>query len=186
MKNLIIILLLALLINPFSNNGQSPKHPIYKNTSKKFIKLPKVKAPIKETDTVYVYFKGTKKVSTKVSNWKDSRRELLIYDFTTQQVNLTLKDVRMSYTIFSDIKYRSDNSVEKILISENPGASMYMYSSTITCNNQNVPEWKTNNTFPPKDLIEASGDSYYWDIKNKQWIKQEVSKDNIAPVKTNK
>jgi hypothetical protein len=87
----------------------------------------------------------------------------------------------MSFQVISEVKSRHPNgAIASIEISENPGASMYFYTTTITFNTTNVPEWKTTETYPPT-LENSMNNSWYWMAKDHQWKKQETSIETLTP-----
>jgi hypothetical protein len=141
--------------------------------------------PIKEMAArnqgqVEYYSGNTKAKSLEITPWKDGRRELRFYS-PDGNLQYTQKDVNMSYHIISEVKSRHPNgAIARIEISENPGASLYFYTTTITFNTMNVPEWKTTETYPPT-LENSMNNSWYWVAKDHQWKKQETAIETLTP-----
>lgn len=78
--------------------------------------------------------------------------------------------------------FRQNGSVEKIISSLNPGASMYMYKTFIHFDERNEPQYKIDEK-TPSTLEEHMNNKSLWDNKNKRWIKQEKGIENISPTK---
>lgn len=136
--------------------------------------LPK-KQPIKlqasSTDTTFYYYTN-KSVSVKVTPWVNNERWTLLYDLKGNET-YRQKDERKSYSIFSQLSFHPNGAVTKMLISTNPGASMYWYETTITFSTTNDPEQKTDER-KPYDNLQIEKPWEYWDSKTKQWKKQQV------------
>ena len=118
------------------------------------------------------YYTSSKKLSLLITPWKDDKRELIFYD-PFGNVQYTQKDVRHSYSNISEVKsFHSNGAVEKILVHNNPGASMYWSESEITFGINNDPEWMAVMTYPVQHLEQNLNNHYYWDKKTGTWIKQ--------------
>ncbi|WP_298117111.1 hypothetical protein [Flavobacterium sp.] len=146
---------------PIQSNTKTSKP----NTSKE--KIPTVIKP--SNDTTYYYFSDGK-LSVKVAPRSD-RQKIWIY-FPNGKVSYELENIRMSYTCFNDLFFRKNGAVEKIESSLNPGASMYMYSSVIYFDENNLPSYKIDEK-TPSTLEDHMNNKSVWDSKNKRWIKQE-------------
>lgn len=138
---------------------------------------------IEEEKERIFYYKpetGVKKVSVKISPWKEGRRKMILYD-PAGNVTFEREDVRMSYSDTATIERFHDNGAVAVLnIHLNPGASMYWYDTSITFSAANEPEWKTA-TKHPSTLEELMDNKYYWDKKEKVWKKQEIIKEQPVP-----
>lgn len=132
---------------------------------------PRTKPVVAENDTTRYYY-DIGKISIKITPWNNGKRSILFYDrkgtLTYQQ-----NDVRMSYSITTQLQFRKNGSVEKADIHENPGASRYWFESTITFSDSNEPEWQTSQQMPVESLTDHNN-SYYWDKKGGKWVRQEA------------
>jgi hypothetical protein len=141
---------------------------------------PKTETLYQDQGSVEYYKSNPKTKSLEITPWKDGRRELRFYglDGTLQYAQ---KDVNLSYHVISEVVNRHPNgAIASIKISENPGASLYFYTTTITFNTMNVPEWKTTETYPPT-LENSMNNSWYWVPKEQQWKKQEIAIETLKP-----
>jgi len=130
--------------------------------------------------SIEYYIGNPKRKSLEITPWKDGRRELRFYGLDGA-LTYVQKDVNMSYHITSEVVSRHPNgAIASIEISENPGASLYFYTTTIRFNTVNVPEWKTTETYPPT-LENSMNNSWYWSVKEQEWKKQETSIETLEP-----
>lgn len=130
------------------------------------------------SDTTYYYYVN-KRVSVKITPWVNEKRMLLLYDLYGNNT-YEIEEVRQSYTVRAELKFHDNGAVKTASIHTNPGASMYMYLTTITFNTVNEPEQKHDETIPARGLEETMKPWQYWDKKTRQWKKQEVMEG--APV----
>lgn len=122
-------------------------------------------------DTVYHYYVN-KKVSVKVTPWANDERWILLYDLYGQET-YRQKDVRKSYTEFSQLTFQANGAVAQMITTQNPGASQYWYETTITFNTINEPEQRVSKREPYEDL-RVNKPWEYWDKKTHQWRRREV------------
>lgn len=149
-----------------------------KKSAKIVEKKPKVP---KKADSIFYYYKNSKKVSLIITPWENHRRKLLFLD-PFGQLTYKQEDVKLSYSKSTSIKaFHPNGAVSKITVFMNPGASLYMYNTTITFDINNNPSWKYIKTTPPKQTHLLSNDSYYWDKKTKSWKKQHVVYEQPVP-----
>ncbi len=150
-----------------------PPPPVVKQDTPKppVLRKPRPKPALAEGDTTRYYYE-IGKLSVLITPWNNGKRSILFYDpkgaLTYQQ-----NDVRLSYTVTTQLQFRKNGSVEKADIHENPGASRYWYQAVITFSDSNEPEWQTSQQMPVESLADRSN-SYYWDKKAGKWIKQEA------------
>lgn len=147
---------------PIQSSSKTSKPNISKE------KLPIATKP--SNDTMYYYFSDGK-LSVKIAPRSD-RQKIWIY-FPNGKVSYELENIRMSYTCFNELFFRKNGAVEKIESSLNPGASMYMYSSIIYFEENNLPSYKIDEK-SPSTLEDHMNNKSVWDSKNKRWIKQET------------
>jgi hypothetical protein len=167
----------------------TPKTKVVKDsvpTTKKKLVLPKkrdsIKAivlPPKPTKEIY-YFTKSQKPSLIIEPWTEGKRKLLFYNHNGE-LTYTQEDVHMSYSISSTVKgFHSNGAVNAIEIHINPGASMYMYQSDITFDEDNIPLWKKDSQWPSR-LEDYMKPPYYWDRKEKIWKQQEIVIEQPVP-----
>jgi|GEM_PF-1203014 len=141
-------------------------NPVKKTPEKKPVKTPVYKMP---TDTQYVYYSNSKKISVKTSPWKNDQRTIQLFDMNGQ-LTYTFEDKHFSYSIITILKHRPNGSVESANTSMNPGASRYWYETEITFSSTNQPLTKVDTQMPMEHLTPTEKE--YWDEKKKQWVKQ--------------
>jgi len=153
-------------------------------------KIPEKKLPLTrlvetkttQNDTIYYFYKNSKEVSVKITPWQDQKRKILLYDPYGRET-YSIEDTRHSYTSTSEINsFHSNGAVDRIDTHLNPGASMYWYKSSTTFEINNQPLWQTNQRFP-SSLEDYTNNASYWDNTCKCWKKQEVSKDDLPPMR---
>ncbi len=132
-----------------------------------------------EEPTFYYYANGD--ISVKITPWKDHRRTITLYDLEGN-VTFSTEDIKMSYSVFNRLKFHDNGAVKEMVESRNPGASLYMYSATMTFSTTNEP-LKMVKSKTPSTLDEMICDSvpWFWDKKSKSWYKQETQE--CQPVK---
>lgn len=77
------------------------------------------------------YFKGTKRLAARESEWKDGRRVVQVFDRQGHLVQ-QFEDVNMSYSVVTSLAFYEDGGVKTATVGTNPGASMHWYTSTYT------------------------------------------------------
>lgn len=137
-----------------------------------------------DNDTTFYYYTGSpKRVSVKVTSWINGRRRVIFYN-PYGDITYTCNDARLSYTITTHLKkFHSNGAVALIEIHNNPGASMNWSDTDITFSINNEPQWKTIHKKPVESLEEAMQNKFYWDDKKKDWIKQEIVREQPVPVR---
>ncbi|MFN8288424.1 MAG: hypothetical protein U0V74_16825 [Chitinophagales bacterium] len=148
--------------------------PVSETPKKEQVKVEpnkKAVAAVAPTDTTFYYYPNGS-VSVKITPWKDGNRYLLFYN-RKEQLTYTQNDKRMSYSVLTQLRFKTNGAVEKAEIHENPGASMYWYETSISFSDDNDPEWKVNQRIPVESLSDKST-TYYWKKASKQWVLQEA------------
>ena len=131
-----------------------------------------VSNPTENADsTVHYYVNG--KISVIRTPWKDGRRETKLYNLKGD-LTYTIEEARLSYMVSADLEFHPNGAVESAFVFTNPGASRFMYNSTIHFSTTNDPQWRLDKKTPAVTIDDAAGDKYYWHKKNKRWEKQEV------------
>ena len=124
-----------------------------------------------QTDTAFNYYVN-KRISVKTTPWLNGERWVLLYNLQGEET-YRHKDVHKSYSVIAHLNFHPNGAVAQMKISENPGASMYWYETTITFSTTNDPELKTSERKPYEELT-INKPWEYWDKKTKQWKKQEA------------
>ncbi|MBP6731043.1 MAG: hypothetical protein KA149_03235 [Chitinophagales bacterium] len=124
-----------------------------------------------QTDTAFNYYVN-KRISVKTTPWLNGERWVLLYNLQGEET-YRHKDVHKSYSVIAHLTFHSNGAVAQMKISENPGASMYWYETTITFSTTNDPELKTSERKPYEELT-TNKPWEYWDRKTKQWKNQEA------------
>jgi hypothetical protein len=119
-----------------------------------------------QTDTAFSYYVN-KCISVKTTPWLNGERRVLLYNLQGEET-YRHKDVHKSYSFIAHLTFHSNGAVAQMKISENPGASMYWYETTITFSTTNDPELKTSERKPYEELT-TNKPWEYWDKKTKQW-----------------
>lgn len=140
---------------------------------------PQVQKPVAAANDTTYYYYVNKKVSVKITPWVNGERKVLLYDLYGNNT-YEIEEVRHSYSVRAELKFHDNGAVKTASIHTNPGASMYMYLTTITFNTINEPEQKHDETSPVRSLEETMKPWEYWDKKTRTWKKQEVMEG--APV----
>jgi hypothetical protein len=154
-------------------------------TSSKPIKSKIEKKPIKKNttklnnDTIYHYF-SNRKVSVKICPRINEKQWILVFSNTGKET-IRFESVIQSYSVTYDLKFRQNGSLETVLESTNPGASMYWYKCNMTFNEQNEPLWKVCQEYPITRLEHPDKNKYYWDKKSMNWVKQEIVVEQETP-----
>lgn len=130
--------------------------------------------------TVHHYTNG--KVSVIRTPWIDGKRETKLFNLKGD-LTYTIEEARLSYQISADLNFHKNGGVETIHVFTNPGASRFMYSSTIHFSTINEPQWKVDKKTPALTIEDASGEKFFWHKKEKRWVKQEVISCDPVPVK---
>lgn len=139
---------------------------------KKTPPLPGQSAPkALQTDTAFNYYVN-KRISVKTTPWLNGERWVLLYNLQGEET-YRHKDVHKSYSVIAHLNFHPNGAVAQMKISENPGASMYWYETTITFSTTNDPQQKTSERNPYEELT-INKPWEYWDKKTKQWKKQEA------------
>lgn len=97
------------------------------------------------------FYSGTKKVSVITETDEDRQKKTQLFN-RKQELTYEFQDVRSSYSIRTELTFRSDGSVERAITHTNPDASMYWYETTITFTEDNEPFEKTSVTYPMEQL----------------------------------
>ncbi|MES2556578.1 MAG: hypothetical protein V4604_10530 [Bacteroidota bacterium] len=114
------------------------------------------------------YFKGTKKVAVRITPWKDNHREVICYD-KTGEVTYTFKDVRLSYTVFTEVvSFHENGAADRIHVSDNPGASLYYYETNYTFDEENYPVEKESIEYP-QTLDKMLDNVRHWNLEKRVW-----------------
>ncbi len=153
--------------------------------SKEKLQITKKEKPTKlnnpSNDTTYHYFSDGK-LSVIIAPRAD-RQKIWIY-LPNGEVIYELENIRLSYSCYNELVFRKNGSVEKVISSLNPGASMYMYSSVIHFDERNEPRYKIDEK-TPSTLEEHMNNKSLWDSKNRRWVKQEIVYETITPPSKN-
>lgn len=149
----------------------------------KKIQITKKEKPLKpiisENDTIYHYFSDGR-LSVKIAPRSD-RQKIWIY-LPNGEIIYELENIRLSYSCYNELFFRKNGSVEKIISSLNPGASMYMYKTFIHFDERNEPRYKIDEK-SPSTLEDHMNNKSLWDSKNRRWIKQEIVIETNSPSK---
>ena len=149
----------------------------------KKIQITKIEKPLKpiisKNDTIYHYFSDGR-LSAKIAP-KSDRQKIWIY-LPNGEIIYELENIRLSYSCYNELFFRKNGSVEKIISSLNPGASMYMYKTFIHFDERNEPRYKIDEK-SPSTLEEHMNNKSLWDSKNRRWIKQEIVIETNSPSK---
>jgi hypothetical protein len=128
----------------------------------------KIKRPGEEEELFY--YKGSKKISLRITPWVDGRRQLIFYD-KNGEITYTQDDTHLSYQEISEVKEIHENgAISKILINNNPGASRYWSDCVITFNPNNEPETRTITTYPMETISQNMDNVYLYDKTTKSWV----------------
>ena len=146
----------------------------------KQVKPPKRATPkpvvkqIKETnDPIFHYFTN-KKVSVKITPWKDGKRNIYLYN-QEGEITYEMEEIRHSYSQSVKLSFHKNGAVSKAEIHLNPGASMYWYETTISFNEDNLPIEKYDKTLPQQSINLEESFPSMWDKENRKWIKPKVN-----------
>jgi hypothetical protein len=133
------------------------------------------------SDTIYHYFKPSGKLSVKIAPMLEGRRKIFFYNYLGE-ITIVLEDVNLSFSESHSINFRENGSVNNVKKHTNPGASRYWYECNITFSNSNEPEWMVCEQLPMESLDDFfNKNKYYWDKKNKSWVKQEIVREQDTP-----
>jgi hypothetical protein len=139
--------------------------PVQKN---KLLKEVQAENHIVKNDTTYYYYSDGKisvKMAPKSDNqsiWVYSRSGALTYE---------LENVLQSFTIINHLFFDDSDALDKVVTSTNPGASLYMYSTTTWFSDNNEPLRQIREK-TPASLEDYINNTYLWDSKNKTWVQQ--------------
>lgn len=122
--------------------------------------------------TVHYYVNGA--ISVIRTPWIEGRRETKLYDLNGE-LTYSIEEARMSYTVSASLKFYDNGGVEEAGIFTNPGASRFMYESTIYFSTTNEPIRMVNKKTPAVTIEDAMGDKFFWNKKEKRWVKQEIA-----------
>lgn len=137
--------------------------------------------PIELNEQVFYYYSNSKNVSLEVKALDQRSKNYILYDPFGNQTYM-FEERFESYSIRVEvIEWHSNGAVAKIVVHTNPGASRYWYESTYTFGINNEPQWKYDLRFPLETTSFQNDNTYYWDIKTKQWKKQEVIYEQAVP-----
>ncbi len=163
---------------PTTTEPIQPKQPVKRKEipTKKTKPLPVYKFP---TDTEYHYY-SNKKISVKISPWKNEERSILLFDYD-RNITYTFEDVRHSYSFFTELKYHPNGAVSTAITHINPGASMYWYETEIQFTEYNIPVTKKSTQFPME--LDNPPSVQYWNVQKKQWVDQLTVECQPAPSK---
>jgi hypothetical protein len=128
--------------------------------------------PVQTEDTVRHYYTNGS-ISVKISPWSEFRQTITLYDLYGR-VTFETENIRQSYSVSNDLKFHANGAVSTIVEHMNPGASLYMYKSTMTFSTTNDPQVKRNEKWP-SSLDEISKERpWFWNKQSKQWVQQEI------------
>lgn len=155
-------------LNPKDSTSEIKKNPLRTKKKDSVITV----SPSKSTKEIF-YYTNTKKISLLIEPWVDGRRKLIFYNHNGE-TTYTQDDVHMSYSTTTSVKsFHANGAVKGIEVHFNPGASLYMYQSNITFDEDNTPLWKTDSQWPSR-LEDHMKPPSYWDKKEKVWKQQET------------
>ena len=137
------------------------------------------KTNIPSNDTIYHYFSNGR-LSVKIAPRSD-RQKIGMY-LPNGEISYELENIHLSYSCYNELFFRKNGSVEKIISSLNPGASMYMYKTFIHFDERNEPRYKIDEK-SPSTLEDHMNNKSLWDSKNRRWIKQEIVIETNSPSK---
>lgn len=153
---------------------ESNKEISIQDTINKTVGDKKQVIPESETinDTIFHYYVNNK-VSVKITPWENGRRNIKFYDLYGNNT-YNQEEIKLSYTVFCDLYFANNGSVEKMTCRSNPGASRFWHESETSFNGTNSPLWKKTYTKPAETIESALGETWYWDKNSSNWKKQEV------------
>lgn len=138
---------------------------------------PKPTAP--QNDTTYHYY-DSGKLSVKITPWSEGKRKLFFYDLKGAQT-FELEDVRMSYSITTQLKFHPNGAASVAEIHTNPGASRYWYETEITFDTANEPLLRYDRQMPQERIDLEENLPSFWNKQKQQWVKQEIVKETSTP-----
>lgn len=168
-----------------ADTASLPASSVVSKVSQKTVQAPKTSSIItkpKENEglsgSTYYYYKTLPhKVSVIVTPWINQKRKVIFFN-PFGDTTYVCNDVRMSYSITTRInKFYNNGAVNTITINNNPGASKYWTETYITFDINNNPQWKTVTQKPEINLEEGLNNKYWWNAKAKEWVKQEIIKE---------
>lgn len=130
-------------------------------------------------DTIFYYF-DDKRLSVKMLPFLEGRQQIKVYR-PNGDIIFETENVRLSYHVSNELKFRNNGSLELIKSSMNPGASLYWYESTIGFDIDNEPLYKQTFRQPYESVNDAMGEKYLWDKLNRKWVKQELIIETNMP-----
>ncbi len=117
-----------------------------------------------------IYYKGTTKISTKITPWKDGTRYIRLYNRNGNQT-YEFEDENKSYSSITNLRYNNDGSVIDATTNLNPGASMNWYVTTTKFKEDNQPTFQESIEYPQKLSAIVEGSRLkVWDSQNKKWV----------------
>ncbi len=138
------------------------------------------KSPM-ESDTLYHYYSNGK-ISVKITPWQEGRRKSFFYDLYGAET-FQIEDVRLSYSVTTQLKFHPNGAVSKAEIHSNPGASRYWYESTITFSTTNDPLLKYSRQMPQERIDLDEQKPMFWNKQKKEWMRQEIVQEQPVPEK---
>jgi hypothetical protein len=132
---------------------------------------PEPKQPQVEDTIRHLYSNGS--LSVKISPWSEGRQSIWLYDLYGRNTFET-ENIRHSYSVSNDLKFHPNGAVSTIIEHMNPGASLYMYKSTMTFSTTNEPLVRKDEKWP-SSLDEIMKERpWFWNKQTRQWIQQEI------------
>ena len=114
------------------------------------------------------YFTGTKKVAVRITPWKGDHREVICYAMNGD-VTFTFEDVRLSYTVFTEVvSFHENGAANRIHVSSNPGASLYYYETNYSFDEENYPLQKEEIEYP-QTLDKMLDNVRTWNREKRVW-----------------
>lgn len=141
-------------------------------TKPEVIPVPAPKSEVKKPDlageTTYYYTGKHKGVSAIYTQWKASKRMLLVYG-ETGQLTFTHEETRSSYLVYSEIlELHPTGAIKTLKIVEQPDGGIQRYEAYISFNSVNTPLSKRVEKYPAS-LNDDLYSTYRWDSLNHDW-----------------
>lgn len=131
---------------------------------------------------VYYYQTLAKQKSVEITAWQEDGKRKIYFLNPTGDTTYTIEDIRRSYSYTTElVKFHTGGACALAKISMNPGASMYWYETEITFDENNNPLWKREMQFPQESTAQSLNNKWWWNAKNKTWVKQEIIKEQEVP-----
>lgn len=120
-------------------------------------------------DTTFYYFTTSNQISAYQTPWENGASVFIVFNQKGDE-SVRFKLVHSHYTVLLEIRsFHDSGAINELIISENPGASLYHFKTHYFFSVENQPEKRRFDHYPTT-VEQTLYNQEVWDPDQKKWV----------------